>query len=246
MSETEHEQDLDETPQEAPLAPDEEEETAESTETPDAPQEGTEGETEAPQAQGPTQEDWEKRFQKAERYFATYTKRVSEAWEEDAVHLTALSLSPSAPPGFIDLRDAGRIPDEIKTPVLEFLGFAREQDYEPDPQTSECRTCKGKGKTKTGSHVPNRETRACPACNGSGAEGLGIGQPAAMGNGELRDTFTLAPSGGEIAVEADNWGEPKILPDGRPNPNWGRQPQFKELVEPYGITANLTAQDVGV
>ena len=42
----------------------------------------------------------------------------------------------------------------------------------------------------------------------------------------------------------DEWGEPMILPDGRENPNYGRMPHRKMLVEPYGVTANLRAEPV--
>ena len=45
-------------------------------------------------------------------------------------------------------------------------------------------------------------------------------------------------------ADVDEWGEPMILPDGRENPNYGRMPHRKILVEPYGMTANLRAEPV--
>jgi hypothetical protein len=199
---------------------------------------------ESPEPQGLTQAEAEKRFRSADKRFETYFKAVAALWDDEAPNLAPVVVSPSAPPGFIDLRDAGRVPDEMQAPILEFFGFAREQDYEPDPQTSECHTCKGKGKTKTGSHVAGKETRPCPTCNGSGAEGLTASPVAVGGNGTTDEPFTLAEPASAIAPDSDNWNEPRILPDGRENPNYGKQPQFKVPVEPWGITAGLGAQDV--
>lgn len=199
-----------------------------------------------PEASGTTPEEWERRFQRAERRAATYEKNIREIWEEDEANLVAFSLGAMAPLGFIDLRERGRVPDEIKGAILEFLGFTREQDYEPDPNTQECRTCKGKGKTATGSHVAGKETRACPTCNGSGAEGLTVLLTTAPANGASDEPYTLAAPEELETADADSWGQPRILPDGRENPNWGRMPQYWVQVEPWGDTRNLPAQsDVG-
>jgi hypothetical protein len=200
----------------------------------------------APEAQGTTPEEWERRFQRVETAFRTYTKKVTEIYADEAPLLTPFAISPSAPPGFVYGPDAGRVPEEIQRATFEFFGLAREQDYEPDPQTAECRTCKGKGKTSTGSHVAGRETRPCPTCKGSGAEGLNLTAAAPAGNGVPDEAFTLAELGPGDVPDSDNWGEPRVLPDGRENPNFGKQPQFKVRVEPWGITAGLTAQDAAV
>lgn len=201
---------------------------------------------EPPEAQGVPPEVWEKRFQRADRAFQAYSRKIGDIFEEDANDLIPFTLSQSAPPGFINKHDAGRVDEQIKAAALDFLGFAREQDYEPDPEARECPTCKGKGKTKTGSHVAGKETRACPRCLGSGAEGLGAQQLSETGNGRSTEPFTLAEPSSALAADADNWGEPRILPDGRENPNYGKMPQFKITVEPYGVTANLTSMDAAV
>lgn len=220
-------------------APDEEaaeseEPEAEETDHPEPP-------AEAPQQVTP--EAWEKRFQKVEKRFDTYVRAVTAIWEDDAIHLTPFNLDPSAPPGFIDTRNAGLIEEGTKQAALAFLGFAREQEYEADPETRECPTCKGKGKTKTGSHVAGKETRACPSCKGSGATGLGVVPPVQSANGHSEEAWTLAEASSADAPERDNWQEPRVLPDGRENPNYGRQPQYKVLVEPWGMTAGLGVQD---
>jgi hypothetical protein len=198
------------------------------------------------EAQGATQAEWEARFNKSEKRFATYTRQVSDIYGDDAVNLIPVSISPSAPPGFIYKYDAGNVPDEVKAPILEFFGIAREQDYEPDPETVACSDCKGKGKTKTGSTVGNHETRPCPTCKGYGYTTKAGAVPVAISgtNGQnITADFNVTPL---VTEDVDNWGEPKILPDGRLNPNYGKQPQFKEQVAPWGVTANLTAQDAKV
>lgn len=192
-----------------------------------------------------TAEDWEKRFATAEKRFATYSRAVTALWEEDAVHLAPISISPSAPPGFIDVRDAGRVPEEIKAVVMEFFGVPREQDYEPDPAAHTCGTCKGKGRTATGSLVASERSRQCPACRGLGF----VDESDTSPNGDVSALFAAAS--GELDREPvaggdrDPWGEPRILPNGERNENYGLMPQFKKEHPTYGVTANLGATPAG-
>ena len=187
---------------------------------------------------------WESRFKKAESAFKTYSNRISVIWEDDAVNLVPFGLSPSAPPGFIDPRDAGHIDDVTKRTVLEFVGIASEVSYKEDGDVRQCPRCEGLGKTSTGSRVPGKETRQCPSCLGYGF----APPPGATSNGAQGPEVLLAPVTDDFASfpadELDAWQEPRILPDGRENPNFGKMPQFKILVEPWGTTAGLTAQDV--
>jgi hypothetical protein len=199
-----------------------------------------------PEAQGLSPADWEKRFQKSDRAFDTYTRAISKIWEDDAVDLLPVVVSPSAPPGFLNKHDAGRVPDEVKTPILEFFGIAREKNYRPDPETHTCPTCDGEGKTETGSKVASFATRACPTCGGRGATGLDRAPQVPQGNGHKEEAFTLTSSGPLEAADVDNWGEPRFLPDGSVNENYGRQPQYKVEHPVYGRTAGLTAQDAKV
>ena len=198
---------------------------------------------EAPEEQGASQAEWEARFTKSEKRFATYTRQISDIYGDDATDLIPVSISPSAPPGFIYVHDAGRVPEDVKAPILEFFGIAREQDYEPDPETETCRVCKGKTKTKTGSHAAEFQTRTCPRCKGWGytIQGRAPSDAQTLTNGAVQDA--PAQVGPLVTDENDAWGEPRVLPDGRLNPNYGKMPQFKELIEPWGVTANLTAQD---
>src|SRR4051812_24951192 len=156
--------------QPAPAEPEptEEEQEAEEQHAADQLAENLAGMQQAPepeQGHAAQAAEWEKRFTTAEKRFATYHRQITTLWGEDAEHLFPLSISPSAPPGFIDRRDAGRVDEETKAAVMEFLGFPREQEYEPDPFAHKCPTCKGKGRTSTGSAVASERSRPCPTCN---------------------------------------------------------------------------------
>jgi uncharacterized protein YbaR (Trm112 family) len=221
-------------PDEELPAEDEQAEEEEQAETPEPEPE--------PEPEALVDEEKLARLKKITTSFNTYTASVERNLEEDWLDTVACPLCYGTDhPAYLSKHGAGRVPEDVKEAVLMFLGFAREQDYEPDPQTQTCRTCAGKGKTLTGSHVAGRETHACPTCKGSGAEGLSVVPGSAGANGSSEEAFTLAAVMGEPATDADNWGEPRILPDGRENPNWGRQPQFKVPVEPWGVTAGLNA-----
>lgn len=222
--------------------------------TPAEPEPDTEPDTEpepdaepdaepAPPPPPPTDEAMERRFKAAEKEVTRYTKRIGDVFEEHALDLAPCPLCPDIHKGFVNIHDAGRVPEPIIDTVKVFLGFAREQDYEQDEETRECPKCHGKGKTKTGSHVPNNETRKCPSCHGYGY----LPPPDGVSNGTGTIPVEHAPIGERAAPVAaedvDLSGEPRILPDGRENPNYGKWPQYKIKVAPWGDTANLTAQD---
>src|SRR4051794_24222478 len=103
MSEIEHEHDEGDEAAGAPVsvetAVDEETDEAEAEEAETPPHEPEE----APEQQGAQQDEWEKRYASAEKYFATYTRRIAEKWGDDAIHLAPFNIDPSAPPGFIDM-----------------------------------------------------------------------------------------------------------------------------------------------
>lgn len=208
------------------------------------PSESPGGPVPEPQGSGLTPEEAERAFRKIESSFRTYAASVERNHPSFESDLIPCLLCPPNHPGFLNVHDAGRVPREVVDAVQAFLGFAREIDYAPAPDTRTCGTCNGEGKVASGSHVPEHRTRVCPVCNGFGYEP----PPSSMRNGE----FGIVPSEPAIAAavpsgppaDVDEWGEPRILPDGRANPNFGRMPAHKIAVEPWGATAGLVAQDV--
>ena len=167
MSATEHEHDDAEpdTADDTTTADDTdaEQEEAEQTESPaETP------EQEAQEAQGPTPEEWEKRFKGAERAFGVYTRKIGDLWGDDATTLVPFNLDPSSPMGFIDPRNKGHVEDETRAAALAFLGLESETEVPDDPEARTCETCAGWGVTKTGSKVPNNTVRNCPRCKGIG------------------------------------------------------------------------------
>ena len=188
------------------------------------------------------QEMWDKRWKTHERLSNAYFKKIEDLWGDDAVKLTRWMIGPNSPYGYISEVDVGRLPDDFKQGLETVLGTVREQDYEPDPSAVECSTCRGKGKTKLPTSVAGKETRTCPTCNGAGY--LEHGGPSANGatEGLTAPALSLAVAPDIQHGEVDEWGEPRILPDQRPNPNFGKLPQHKVTVEPYGITRLITQQ----
>lgn len=195
-----------------------------------------------PQGSGITPEEAEKAFRKIETSFRTYAASVERNHPSFESDLIACLLCPPAHPGFLNVHDAGRVPREVIDAVQTFLGFAREREYRQTPNTEECATCGGEGKVENPTHVHEHKIRACPTCFGYGF----LPPPTVAQNGAAAPTPTDAaiaaavPSG--PPADVDEWGEPRILPDGRANPNHGRMPAHKIAVEPWGATAGLTAQ----
>ena len=188
------------------------------------------------------QELWDKRWKTHERLSNAYFKKIEDLWGDDAVKLTRWMIGPNSPYGYISETDVGRLPDDFKQGLETVLGTVREQDYEPDPFATQCPTCKGKGSTALPTFVGGKGKRECPTCDGNGYL---IRAEATGGNGDngyVADVVTLAVAPDIQAGDPDDFGEPKILPDGRPNPNFQKLPQHKILIPPYGITALLTKQ----
>jgi hypothetical protein len=188
----------------------------------------------------------EKAFKKVESAAKGYITTINRSFEDIAIALEPCPLCFTRIPGFVDMEYAGAVPQELKDATMAYMGFAREQDYQPDPGITTCRSCGGLGKTATGSKVPGNETTTCRVCLGYGYEPPPSSSPTNL----ISAPATHHPAG-EAPVpvatgDVDISGEPRILPDGRQNPNFEKWPQYKIPVEPYGVTANLTAQDAPV
>lgn len=244
MSETEHETpEPDETP-DVDRPGDDEELEAEEDGEPGEPEPAPELEPETAPSGEPESPTDKKRMQAAQRAVQTYAKKIGEIFEEQSQELLPCPLcGDTVWPGFVHLADAGQMPDDVKNATMAFLGYARERDYPQAPNVSACRACAALGKVATGSLVAGKETIVCPACNGYGY----TPPPGSPSNGTEHDHTgvtapTMIPTGAGIP-DTDPSGEPRLLPDGRENPNYGKWPQYKIPVEPWGTTAGLTVQD---
>jgi hypothetical protein len=179
-------------------------------------------------------EELEKRSQKIDKAWDTYARAVGRILEEDANDLVPLYISPSAPPGFLSPYDAGRVPDEVKKPLLDFLGVVQEADYPLDPMKVACDLCKGMGKTSTESHVPAYSVLVCRVCNGTGLKP----DAQAIMDGAAKLQPVLVPAGLDAPepppADVDNWNTPRLTPDGMPNPNYGKQPSYWDHQYPVG------------
>lgn len=225
------------TPNETPEQPDEEPALPEQPEQ-DAPDP-------AEKPQGATQEEWEARFKKAGQRFDTYQRALFGIFEGDAHDLIDCPLCLGAARGFIDRNMLGHFPEEQVNLVKQVLGISAPIVYQQLPGFRACVTCGGEGKGRTGSNVPGKDTITCPTCMGAGYEApTGV---RANGGGDLDSAAALSgPTVHGLDMEApdrDEWDQPRILPDGRENPNYGRSPKYWIQVAPWGDTRGLTAQD---
>ncbi len=229
-------------------------ETPETSETPDAPEEVEAPDTpeeveapeeietpEAPAAQGMTAEEAEAAFKKIEAGFKAYSRKVGDAFGDEAVDLLPCPVCSDTVPGFVNKHAVGQFPDEVRRQVMRFLGFATAQEYAPSQTVRACGPCEGKGKVTTGSTVAGHEAVVCPSCTGYGYVPPPTVGAATVAGGEVVPfaPAPLAPVGPQEDV--DEWGEPLVLPDGRENPNYGKMPHRKLLIEPWGVTAGLRA-----
>lgn len=188
-----------------------------------------------------TPEQLEAAAKKTETSFKTYTRAVERNYEGLPQVLVECPLCPDQHKGFVDARAAGYVPDEIQDAVRLFFGIQREQSYELDTDYIECPKCKGKGKVGLPTHVAGKDTMGCRRCGGNGYLPPSNEAPS---NGHVETgpmVYGLEPPATQAFDEVDEWDEPRILPDGRENPNFGKMPNRKIPVEPWGQTAGLNA-----
>lgn len=188
-----------------------------------------------------TPEQLEARAKRTETSFKTYARAVERNYEDDFQYLAECILCPDQHKGFLDVRSAGFVPQEIQDSVNMYFGITREQNYELDTDYTECPKCKGKGKVALPTHVAGKDTMECRRCGG---RGYLPPADAAPSNGHVETgpmVYGLEPPVTQAFDEVDEWDEPRILPDGRENPNFGKMPNRKIPVEPWGQTAGLNA-----
>lgn len=242
MSDVEPEQDTPLEELEQPDVPDELEpdEAAEDAEQP------TEPEPE-PAPEPPADEDREKLAKALNTRFNSYQKSVEDKLGDEVNDWLLCPLCASGmAPGFMNRHDLGRVPDEVVANVQTFLGYARETDYEAAPGIVTCTDCGGLGKVSTGSRVAEHMTITCPTCKGYGYVPPPGGHPTGNGHHDTPEASVTAALADLDTPERDNWGEPRVLPDGTLNDNFGKMPQFKSVHPVYGVTANLSPEELAL
>ncbi len=170
----------------------------------------------------------EERFKDAGSAFKSYTTRINNIFEEEALNLVECPLCSGGVPGFLHIGDAGHVAPDTEKAVLTFMGVTQEADYQDDPEHRSCPRCAGLGKVKTGSRVANQERIVCETCKGYGY----VPPPVQGSNGLVPTPLVPVLVGAEPEytppADADPWGSPRLLDSGLENPNYGRMPQFKD------------------
>ena len=209
---------------------------------PDTPTPETEPE---PEPEPPVDEDRAKVAKAIDTRFTSYRKAVEDKLGDEVTDWLLCPLCASGmAPGFVNRHDLGRVPDEVQNNVQMYLGYARETEYPAARGINVCDGCDGLGKVSTGSRVAEHMTITCPTCKGYGytpPPGFTTSAPATNGHSEAATAEALADLD---TPERDNWGEPRVLPDGTLNGNFGKMPQFKQVHPVYGVTANLTPEEI--
>ena len=188
---------------------------------------------EPPPAQGLSIEELEKVRGQLDRSATTWRNRVSQLLGEEALMLVPCELCDPLLPGFHFPAEVESPRDDLHARLLDVLRAPAAPEYQPDPFTLECTTCRGLGKTLTKSHVPGKGERVCPTCGGDGFKIQGGGPAAQSPNGNAEEVQYNLPSEEPLVADgADVWGSPKLLPDGMENPNYGKMPQYKNPTLP--------------
>lgn len=242
MSDVEPEQDTPEVGPAPELEPDEQEqeEAAEDEEQPAEPEL-------EPEPEQQPDEDRAKLAKSLDTRFSTYRNSVEKMLADEVTDWLLCPLCAAGmAPGFVNRNDLGHVPDEIQANVQMFLGFARETDYAAAPGIVTCTDCAGLGKVSTGSRVAEHMTITCPTCKGYGYVPPPGGHPGGNGHSGSPEESVAAALAELDTPERDNWGEPRILPDGTLNDNFGKMPQFKSVHPVYGVTANLSPEELAL
>ncbi len=239
MSEPEPETTEPET-EETPLEPEPVEEEAEEEEAADP---GPEPEPE------PSELEMEAAAKKSQTAWKRYSSTIAGHWDGTGAELRECPLCLDQHKGFVDLRFAGHYPKEMVDAIQTYLGVSVERSYKQSGKHNACTFCDAEGKVSTGSNVPKFRSVPCPECKGFGytPPPSAGGQAAGNGAGDASSVPYDPPSPADDLThgDVDEFGEPTFLPDGRENPNYGKRPAYKVQVEPWGTTANLTAQSAG-
>lgn len=213
--------------------------------TPDAPDGDGDGdeEAEAELAEEPREPeqahssvDIDKALAKIGKRAGTFVAFVADTLGEDAIALVQCELCHPQIPGwhFTDeFMQANRmqLPD-LQARLFEVLRTPVEPNYNALSGFTVCMACGGEGKGTTGSKVPQHRLTTCPTCQGRGFIPPQGAQVVTEFPTATNGVVSLSPESVPPLDEVDPWGSPRLLPDGRENPNYGKIIHFKDPAFP--------------
>ena len=200
-----------------------------------------------PQAEPPQDEDRVKLAKSLSTRYDSYKKSMIDRLGDEAPEWMVCPLCTSSmAPGFVNVNDFGRVPDDIRANVDTYFGLKRETEYESAPGVTVCTDCGGLGKVSTGSRVAEHMTITCPTCKGYGYTPPPGAHLTGNGVAHTPEEHVAAALGDLDQPERDMWNEPRILPDGTLNDNYMKMPQGKTVHPVYGVTANLSAEELAL
>ena len=194
-----------------------------------------------PPVHGLTPDEIDKRFAKAEQSWKTYERSIDSNLDCVREQIKDCPLCFTGPRGFVNLAQLGNQSDELKRVVMECIGLSAAREYKQADDIQTCPKCDGEGYLATGSHVFTASTILCPTCKGYGCAPPPVDDETATPVPAPTVAPVTAAAPPAIDPLGDPFKEPVTLPDGRANPNFGKMPQFKVPVPPWGSTAGLQA-----
>jgi hypothetical protein len=198
----------------------------------ETPEEPTDGQESASMERVATAEELEAQRAKLQRSATNWRNRVSDVLGEDAQHLVPCELCEPDIPGFHFPAEMMIPETELDARLIAALIGSDGPDYPEASDVSRCETCAGYGNVRTGSRVAGRETKTCSTCVGYGyvpPPSLDRNGPAPAG--QAPELVAVGASPG-LMDDHDAWNSPRLLPDGRENPNYGKMPQYKDAALP--------------
>ena len=181
---------------------------------------------EAPAPTGLSPKEREAQQKKLDAEAKRHTERITALLGDEAEDVTECPFCDPQLQGYFYDSQLATPRSEMQAAMIDALKRPLQVEYVQAENISQCNHCKGLGKVLTGSLVPRNESVACRGCNGFGY----LPPPTMAQNGGISTDQLeqlVAVGGPELVYEdVDNWNHPRLLPDGRENPNYGRQPQY--------------------
>lgn len=175
-----------------------------------------------------TEREMEEKFKKLGKAADTWIAKVPALLGDDAQAFVRCELCLPDVPGFHLPPEMMEASSDEHARLIEVLRTPSSPEYVQSSAFRTCGECEGWGMVTTGSKVPGKERATCATCKGYGyvpppGANVAAGAVPAGDNGQAHEL-----PDGPLLEDADAWGSPRILADGRENPNYGKMPQYKD------------------